>query len=67
MLVQGLLDDNVFPAHTLRLSAALLAAGRPHTLLPLPGTGHRNDRPGTGDALLLAERDFLRRELHAAP
>jgi hypothetical protein len=23
-------DDNVVPAHTLRLSAALLAAGRPH-------------------------------------
>jgi hypothetical protein len=24
----------------LRLSAALLAAGRPHTVLPLPGAGH---------------------------
>ena len=66
MIVQGLLDDNVYPAHALRLSAALLAAGRPHTLLALPGTDHRNDRPGIGEALLIAERDFFRRELRAA-
>ncbi|MEU4240166.1 prolyl oligopeptidase family serine peptidase [Actinoplanes sp. NPDC026619] len=40
MLIHGLRDDNVFPVHTMRLSAALLAAGRPHTVLPLPGGSH---------------------------
>ena len=30
LLVHGLADDNVVAAHTLRLSAALLGAGRPH-------------------------------------
>ena len=40
LLIHGLADDNVFVAHTLRLSAALLAAGRPHTVLPLSGVTH---------------------------
>jgi len=40
MLIHGFLDDNVFPVHTMRLSAALVAAGRPHTVLPLPGASH---------------------------
>jgi dipeptidyl-peptidase-4 len=40
MLIHGLADDNVLPAHTLRLSAALLAAAKPHTVLPLPATTH---------------------------
>jgi len=30
MLIHGLADDNVVVAHTLRLSAALLAAGYAH-------------------------------------
>ena len=63
LLVHGLADDNVAPAHTLRLSAALLAAGRPHRLLLLPGTGHAVTRPGVADALLLAELAFLREAL----
>lgn len=45
MLVHGLADDNVAVAHTLRLSAALLAAGRPHTVLPLSGS-RPPGRPG---------------------
>jgi dipeptidyl-peptidase-4 len=40
LLIHGMLDDNVLPVHTMKLSAALLAAGRPHTVLPLPGAGH---------------------------
>ncbi|MFD7290233.1 prolyl oligopeptidase family serine peptidase [Streptomyces sp. NPDC059863] len=63
MLVHGLADDNVFPAHTLRLSAALLAAGRPHTVLPLPGAGHLVTRVGQADALLRHELGFLRKSL----
>ena len=40
MIIHGLVDDNVVVAHSLRLSSALVAAGRPHTLLPLPGVTH---------------------------
>ena len=35
LLIHGLADDNVFPANTLRLSSALLAAGRSHEVLLL--------------------------------
>jgi dipeptidyl-peptidase 4 len=40
LIIHGLADDNVVVAHSLRLSAALVAAGRPHALLPLPGVTH---------------------------
>jgi dipeptidyl-peptidase-4 len=40
LLVHGMADDNVVVAHTLRMSAALLAAGRPHQVLPLSGAAH---------------------------
>ncbi|MCX4727908.1 prolyl oligopeptidase family serine peptidase [Streptomyces sp. NBC_00963] len=63
MLVHGLADDNVAPAHTLRLSAALLAAGRPHTVLPLSGAGHLVHAEGVADRLLALELDFIQRAL----
>ncbi|MCU7730458.1 S9 family peptidase [Actinoplanes sp. KI2] len=62
MLIHGLRDDNVYPAHTLRLSAALLAAGRPHTVLPLPGGSHLP--PGVD--LLTQELIFIREALAIA-
>ena len=40
LIIHGLADDNVGVAHSLRLSSALLAAGRPHALLPMPGVTH---------------------------
>jgi dipeptidyl-peptidase 4 len=40
LLIHGLADDNVIVAHTLRMSSALLAAGRPHQVLPLSGSTH---------------------------
>ncbi len=40
LLIHGMADDNVVAAHTLRMSAALLAAGRPHQVLPLSGATH---------------------------
>ncbi len=63
MLVHGMADDNVLPAHMLRFSAALLAAGRPHTVLPLPGSGHLVTEEGVADRLLLLELDFLKKTL----
>ncbi|WP_437110150.1 prolyl oligopeptidase family serine peptidase [Streptomyces sp. enrichment culture] len=59
MLVHGLADDNVVVAHTLRLSAALLAAGRPHTVLPLPGATHMVTREDVVAHQLRLELEFL--------
>ncbi|MGW1840703.1 prolyl oligopeptidase family serine peptidase [Streptomyces sp. NPDC002067] len=63
LLTHGLADDNVHPAHTLRLSAALLAAGRPHEVLPLPGTAHAPTDPALFANLLRHQVDFLWRHL----
>ncbi|URN18121.1 MULTISPECIES: S9 family peptidase [Streptomyces] len=63
MLVHGLADDNVVAAHTLRLSAALLAAGRPHTVLPLPGAAHLVTREEVVANQLRLEVEFLRTSL----
>ncbi|WP_229404658.1 prolyl oligopeptidase family serine peptidase [Micromonospora sp. NBRC 110038] len=62
LLVHGLVDDNVVAAHTLRLSAALLAAGRPHSVLPLTGATHMA-AGGLSERLLRLELDFLRTHL----
>ena len=40
MLVVGELDDNVDPASTMQLAAALIRAGRDFELVVLPGEGH---------------------------
>ncbi len=63
MLIHGLADDNVVVAHTLRLSGALLAAGYPHTVLPLSGITHMASQETVAENLLLLQLDFLRRSL----
>ena len=63
MLVHGFADDNVVVAHTLKLSNALLEAGRPHEVLPLSGITHRAKREAVAENLLLLQLDFLRRSL----
>jgi dipeptidyl-peptidase 4 len=63
LLVHGLADDNVVVAHTLRLSAALLAAGYPHAVLPLSGITHMASQETVAENLLLLQLDFLRRSL----
>jgi dipeptidyl-peptidase 4 len=63
LLVHGLADDNVVVAHTLRLSAALLAAGYPHAVLPLSGITHMASQETVAENLLLLQLDFLRRAL----
>jgi dipeptidyl-peptidase-4 len=63
MIIHGLADDNVVAAHSLRLSSALLAAGRPHTLLPLSGVTHMTPQEVVAENLLLLQLDFLRHAL----
>ncbi|WTL39152.1 prolyl oligopeptidase family serine peptidase [Streptomyces brevispora] len=63
LIVHGLADDNVVVAHTLRLSSALLAAGRPHEVLPLSGVTHMTPQEKVAENLLLLQVDFLKRSL----
>jgi dipeptidyl-peptidase 4 len=67
MLIHGLADDNVVVAHTLRLSSALLAAGRPHTVLPLSGVTHMARQEEVAENLLLLQVEFLKRTLGMSP
>jgi dipeptidyl-peptidase-4 len=67
MLIHGLADDNVVVAHTLRLSSALLAAGRPHTVLPLSGVTHMARQEEVAEHLMLLQVEFLKRTLGMTP
>jgi dipeptidyl-peptidase-4 len=63
MMIHGLADDNVVLAHTLQLSSALLAAGRPHTVLPLTGVTHMASQEVVAENLELLQVDFFARAL----
>ena len=65
MLIHGLADDNVVAAHTLQFSSALLAAGKPHEVLPLSGVSHMTPQEVVAENLLLLQLEFLRRHLHS--
>ncbi|MEU1122895.1 prolyl oligopeptidase family serine peptidase [Streptomyces sp. NPDC005899] len=66
MLIHGLADDNVVAAHTLRLSSALLAAGRPHTVLPLSAATHRTPHAMV-EGVMRSQSHFLKQALAARP
>ncbi|GAA2890168.1 prolyl oligopeptidase family serine peptidase [Streptosporangium fragile] len=63
LLIHGLADDNVVAAHTLRLSSAFLAAGRPHSVLPLSGVTHMTPQEVVAENLLLLQVEFLKKAL----
>jgi dipeptidyl-peptidase-4 len=63
MLIHGLADDNVAAAHTLRLSSALLAAGKAHTVLPLSGVTHMTPQEVVAENLKLLQVQFLKDHL----
>ena len=63
MIIHGLADDNVVAAHTLQLSSALLAHGRPHEVLPLSGVTHMTPQEVVAENLLKLQVDFLQRSL----
>jgi len=67
LLIHGMVDDNVVVAHTLQLSAALLAAGRPHSVLPLSGVTHMTPQEVVAENLLRLQLDFLRASLGVTP
>ena len=59
LVIHGLADDNVAVAHTLQFSSALLAAGRPHQVLPLSGVSHMTPQEVVAENLLLLQLRFL--------
>jgi dipeptidyl-peptidase-4 len=63
LIIHGLADDNVFVAHSLRLSSALLAAGYPHSVLPLSGITHMTSQEAVAENMLLFQVAFLRQAL----
>ncbi len=63
MIIHGLADDNVVSAHTLRLSQALLEAGKPHAVLPLSGVSHMTSQEVVAENLLLLQVEFLKTSL----
>ena len=67
LIIHGLADDNVFVAHSLRLSSALLAAGYPHSVLPLSGITHMTSQETVAENMLLLQVDFLRQALGLSP
>ena len=64
LIIHGLADDNVLVAHSLRLSSALLAAGRSHAVLPLSGVTHMTPQEVVAENLLRLEVGFLAEHLH---
>jgi dipeptidyl-peptidase-4 len=66
MIIHGMADDNVVVAHALRLSSALLAAGYPHSVLPLSGVTHMTPQEVVAENLLLLQVAFLRDALGGA-
>ncbi len=67
LLIHGIADDNVIVAHTLRMSSALLAAGRPHQVLPLSGATHTPTDENTVSQLLRHQLAFLTDALAVQP
>jgi dipeptidyl-peptidase-4 len=64
LIVHGLADDNVFVAHSLRLSSALLAKGRPHVFLPLAGATHMTPQAEeVAENMMRTQVDWIKREL----
>ncbi len=63
LIVHGIADDNVYVTHSLRMSKALMEAGRGHSMIPLSGITHRPTDERAAESMLLIEVAFLRRAL----
>lgn len=63
LLIHGIADDNVYVAHALRMSKALMEAGRRHAMIPLSGITHRPIDEHAAENMLTIEVEFLRRSL----
>jgi dipeptidyl-peptidase-4 len=62
LIMHGLTDDNVYFQNSVKLTQALLAAGKPYQLLLLPGT-HQLPDPTIRTRVDEARAEFLRQAL----
>ena len=67
LLIHGIADDNVYVAHSLRMSKALMEAGRRHSMIPLSGITHRPVDETAAENMLTIEVGFLRTALGVSP
>ncbi|WP_197446485.1 S9 family peptidase [Tautonia plasticadhaerens] len=65
LIVHGLLDENVHFRHSARLVAALIRAGKPFEVLPIPDERHSTRRVENRRAILDRAARFF--ELHLGP
>lgn len=65
LVIHGTADDNVYFFNSLRLADALNRAGRPWSLLSLPGQTHLVNAPAQVRQVYGRLADFLKRELGA--
>jgi dipeptidyl-peptidase-4 len=66
-LVHGTADDNVYYRHTLRLSDALLRAGREFEVMPLPAITHMvGADPTVYERYMTRATTFFRKHLGSA-
>lgn len=63
LIVHGLADDNVVAAHSLRLSAELLAHNKKHEFLPLAGVTHMTPQEIITENLMLRTIEFFKENL----
>jgi dipeptidyl-peptidase 4 len=63
LLIHGIADDNVYVTHALRMSKALMEAGRRHAMIPLSGITHRPIDERAAENMLNIEVEFLKRSL----
>jgi len=63
MIIHGMVDDNVLVSNSLKLSSALLEAGKAHEVLPLTGVTHMTPQEVVAENLMLLELDFVTRAL----
>ena len=63
MIIHGTSDDNVYFVHALKMSDALLRAGKPHELVVLAGSTHMVADPAVARALQSRIMGFLQRGL----
>ena len=63
LVVHGMLDENVHFRHSARLATALIAAGRPFELLPIPNERHSSRKVPERAYIAGRLADFFARSL----
>jgi dipeptidyl-peptidase-4 len=67
LIIHGTTDDNVYFTHSVKLSDALLRAGRHHEFLPLSGFTHMVADPEVTESLARRTLHFFQTSLPGTP